>query len=73
MVIDKANDHRINRSRLNRYTKVGELLYRVRWLGSEAGDDTCDPTNHLPRSKVLSYYKSKKMPALDTIYQADDG
>lgn len=35
----------------------GRLLYRVRWYGYPSGDDTLEPIDHLPRSKVIEYHR----------------
>ena len=72
-MIDKIVDQKINRNKRNRYAKVGEPLYRVRWYGFQEDDDTWEPTKHLPRSKIVSYYKAKKQPIPTNIDQADDG
>lgn len=55
------------------YAKVSEPLYRVCWYSYETDYDTWEQTRHLPRSKILSYYRTKKLPISGTIDQADDG
>ena len=72
-VIDKIVNHKINRSRRHRYAKAGEPLYLVRWYGFEEEDDTWEPTKHLPRSKIVSYYRAKKTEILESVEQANDG
>lgn len=71
-VIDEVVDHNINQGPRHRYSKAGEALYRVRWYGYQPDDDTWESTGQLPRSKILSYYWSRKLPIPDTIDQADD-
>lgn len=71
--MDKMIYHRINRSRRHQYADDRKPLYHVRWRGFEAGDHTWEPTRHLPRRKVLSYNKRKKLPIAETIDQTDVG
>ena len=72
-VIDKIVNHRVNRSRNHEYAKYGENLYPVRWYGFKPQDDTWEPTEHLPRSKILTYLKSKKLGIPNSIDAAIDG
>lgn len=51
---------------------VGKTLYRIQWHSFEACDDTWKPIRHLARSKVLSYYKSTKLPVPETMSEADE-
>ena len=50
--------------------QVGETTYRVRWYGQDAKGDTFEPIRHIPRNKVISYYKRKKLSLPDDIDQA---
>ena len=60
-VIDKIIDHGENDDENHEYAKVGQTLYRVRWYGYTAKDDTWEPVDHLPRSKVLSYCRRRRL------------
>ncbi|CAN8071820.1 unnamed protein product [Agarophyton chilense] len=50
------------------YTPEGEVRYQVRWYGFSPDEDTVEPIEHLPRSKVLSYHRRARVtlpPNLD--------
>ena len=72
-VIDDIISHMVNKSRRHQYANKGETLYRVRWYGFEADDDTWEPIKHLPRSKVLSYFRRKDLEIPEDINKAIDG
>lgn len=72
-VIDNIVDHTINKSRWHRYAKAGEGLYRVRSYGYETDEDPWEPKKELPRGKIVSYFRKKKLPIRGSIDQADDG
>ena len=71
--IEKVVDHKRNRSRKHRYAKYGETLFRVRWYGYAESADTWEPIINLPRSKVIGYFKRKKIPLPDNLDDAIDG
>lgn len=72
-VIEKIVDYKINRSWWNRYAKVGNPLYKARWYDYHEDDDTWESKKHLLRSKILSYYREKKLRIPHNIEQADEG
>ena len=59
-VIDDIVDWKINKSRRNRYVKYGENLYKVLWHGFGPEEDTWELTHHLPRSKIITFYRKRK-------------
>ena len=69
--IKKIVNHKRNRSREHQYAKYGETLFRIRWYGYAASADT--PIRHIPRSKVISYSKRRKIPLPDNLDDAIDG
>ena len=71
--VEKVVDNKRNRSRKYRYAKYGETLFRVIWYGYAASADTWEPIRHLPRSKVISYFKRRKIPLPDNLDDAIDG
>ena len=72
-VIDDIVDWKINKSRRNRYVKYGENLYKVRWHGFGPEEDTWEPTHHLPRSKIIMFYRKPKQPIPSDINSAVNG
>ena len=72
-MIDRIVTHKVNKSARHRFAKKGDALYKISWYGYGEGDDTWEPIQHLPRSKVLSYVKKKKMSVPNNIDQAIDG
>ena len=60
-VIDNIVSHGINEDSKHPSAKLGETTYRVRWHGYSPSDDTYELIHHLPRNKVVSYYKKKKL------------
>ena len=71
--IEKVVNHKRNWSREHQYAKYGETLFRIRWYGYAASADTWEPIRHLPRSKVISYFKRRKIPLPDNLDNANDG
>ena len=71
--MDSIVDDKVNKSRRHRYAKYGETLYRVRWYDCGPEEDTWEPIRHLPRSKVLSYFRRKKRSIPTDIHKANDG
>ena len=69
-VMEKIFNHDVNEDESHPHAKVGEILYRIRWYGYEAKDDTLEPINHLPRSKLLSYYRRRKLPLPTDLHRA---
>ena len=72
-VIDRIVSHGINDDADHPSADVGETTYRIRWYGYSAKDDTYEPIRHLPRNKVVSYYKRKKLPVPNNIEEAQQG
>ena len=72
-MIDKIISHGVNADKEHPSAEVGEVTYRVRWYGYGAVDDTYEPIKHLPRNKVVSYCKRKKLPLPDNINEAVAG
>ena len=72
-VIDRIVSHGINDDTDHPSADVGETTYRIRWYGYSAKDDTYEPIRHLPRNKVVSYYKRKKLPVPNNIEEAQQG
>ena len=64
-VVDYLTDHG--------YTLDGELVFGVRWYGFAPDQDTDEPINHLPRSKVLQYCNRRGIPLFEAITQARVG
>ena len=73
LVMDKIVSHRTNKSKKHRHAEVGDLLYRIRWYDFGPSDDTWEPIAHIPRSKVLSYHRKKKLPLPDNLDDSIDG
>ena len=40
---------------------TGKLLYQVRWFGYSPREDTMEPIYHIPRSRVLSYIRRRRL------------
>ncbi|MEM9094861.1 MAG: chromo domain-containing protein [Pseudomonadota bacterium] len=72
-VIDRIVSHGINEDNNHPSAKPGETVYRVRWYGYSASDDTYEPIRHLPRNKVVSYYKRKRLALPTDIGKAQLG
>ena len=71
--MDRIIDHRKNRSKRHKHAEVGETLFRIRWYGFGPTEDTWEPIAHIPRSKVVGYFKRKKLPLPDNLDDAIDG
>ena len=69
-VVDRIISHGINQDENHPSAKVGETTYRIRWYGYKPSDDTWEPIHHLPRNKVVSYYKRKKIRLPSNINEA---
>jgi len=65
--------HGTNEDKDHPSADVGETTYRVRWYGYSSKDDTYEPIRHLPRNKVISYYKRKKLPIPENINENQQG
>lgn len=63
----------MNRTLRNNHAAYGQQLYRVHWFDYAPSDDTWKPTNHLPPSKFVSYYKKRKLKIRKNIDDAIDG
>lgn len=71
--MDRIITHRVNKNKKHKYTEAGRYLYRVRWYGYSPSDDTWELVEHLPQSKVLTYFKGKKSKPQADIETAVDG
>ena len=60
-------------ARKHQYAKYGETLFRVRWYDYAASEYTWKPIRHLPRSKVIGYFKRRKIPLPANLDDAIDG
>ena len=72
-VIDKIVTHAYCDDSNHPHAKVGEVLYRVRWYDCTPEDDTWEPVRHLPRGKILSYHKRRKLRLPDNLDEAMTG
>ena len=72
-VIDRIISHEQNNDAEHPHAAFDETLYRVRWYGYQAADDTWEPITHLPRSKVISYHKRKRLAIPDDIQRSMTG
>ena len=72
-VIDRIVGHGINDDKDHPTAKVGEKLFHVRRFGYTNKDDTYEPVRHLPRNKIVSYCKKKKIPLPENINDAQLG
>ena len=71
--MDKVVSHGTNEDPHHPTAKVGETTYRVRWYGYGPDEDTFEPIRHLPRNKVVSYYKRRKLSLPEDIQEAVQG
>lgn len=72
-VIDLIVDHNMNKSQSHRYMKQGQNLYRVRLYRYKPDEYKWEPIMHLPRRKVLSYWKRNIIAIPDDIVKTDAG
>ena len=72
-VVDKVVSHSVNTDTQHPTAAVGETTYRVRWYGYGPDEDTFEPIRHLPRNKVVSYYKRRKLSLPVDIHEAIQG
>lgn len=61
-VIDKIITLKVDRDKRHNYANFRESLYRISWYVYSPSDETWEPIDNLPRSKVLSCFKRKKRP-----------
>ena len=52
---------------------VGEPTYKVRWYSQDRDGDTYELIRHIPRNKIVSYYKRIKEPLPENLDQAQMG
>ena len=71
--MDEIVDLKVNKSRRDRYAKYGENLYKVLWHGFGPEEDTWEPTNQFPRSKIVTFYRKRKQPIPSDINKAING
>ena len=72
-VIDKIVSNSINEDPEHPTAEVGEMTFQVRWYGYDADEDTFEPVRHLPRNKIVSYCRRKKMALPPNINEAESG
>lgn len=67
---DGAAKHTIQRIMDHEPQEDGTHSYLIRCYGYTADDDTLELIGHLPRSKVVQYFKSKMLPMPPDIFKA---
>ncbi len=72
-VMERIVSHGINEDPEHPTAKVGETTYQIRWYGVDKDGDTYEPIQHIPRNKVVSYYRRKQLPLPDNINSAQAG
>lgn len=72
-VVDRVVAHGVCDDASHPSAKLGETIFRTRWYGFDSSQDTWEPITHLPRGKVLSYFRRKKLPVPENIGMAVDG
>lgn len=72
-VMERIIGHGRNEDTEHPSAQVGETTYRIRWYGFDREHDTFEPIRHIPRSKVVSYYKRIKRPPPENIDDAQSG
>ena len=60
--IDTIVSHQTNRDKRHSNAKVGDALYRVRWVAYDYKDETSEPLPNLKRSHVISYQDKCNIP-----------
>ena len=60
--MNRIVSHQPNDNDENPAAEDGKIVYKVRWHGYGPTDDTFEPIRNLPRNKVVSYYRAKKLP-----------
>ncbi len=71
--IDRIVAHKQNQDGTHPTARRGDILYKVRWHDYGPQDDTWEPISHLPRNKVVSYHKLKRLPLPPNIGDAQLG
>ena len=65
--IETILSHQTNRDKRHPNAKVGETLYRVRWVGYGYKDDTSETLHSLTRSHVITYHEKHDIPLPEDI------
>jgi len=72
-VLERVISHGTNEDPDHPTASVGETTYQIRWFGCDKNDDTYEPIRHIPRNKIVSYYKRIKQPLPGNINEAQMG
>ena len=72
-VMDRIIDNHVNTSRLHRYGKQGERLYRLHFYGYAKDEDIWEQARPLPRSKILALCEKRNLKYDANIDDAQDG
>lgn len=64
-VVDHIVDHVLD--------SKGVWFYQIRWYGYPPEEDTWEPIQHLPRSKVITYHRRTRFPLPSTLDMAQVG
>lgn len=65
--MDRIILYKSNISRRQSRAAYDEPLYHICLYDYKFSDDTWDPTSHLQRSEIVSYYKEKKLKIPNSI------
>lgn len=68
--MDKIVHQKVNKAKKHPTTRKWKTLYLLRWYDDTIDDDTWEPIENLPRSKVLSYHRLKNFQPPDYIDKA---
>lgn len=68
--MERIVNHEINKNPDHPTADVGENVYRVRWYGNRPEYDTFEPVRNLPRNKIVSYHRRKRLKMSGNIDEA---
>lgn len=72
-VLNRIITHRVNKDKRHKYPKLNRNIYRVRQYGYSPSEDTSETVEHLPRSKLLQYFKRNNLSSPSETDDAVDG